>query len=149
MPDAYKEGVRANVNCTHFRRGTLGWGIETYGEIMINMGDIIFSWDSDKTADDFKKMLAAQYETGTPVAIQYILAEPIETPIPAEELAAYRALHTNYPNTTVYSDEDVHMEMGYIADPENYIDQNYVAKESYTTLEQRVAALETQTVNNI
>lgn len=111
MPDAYKEGVRANVSCTHFQRGILGWGIETYGEVMINMSNIIFSWYSDKTADDFKEMLAAQYEAGTPVTIQYILATPIETPIPAEELAAYQLLHTNTPTTTIVNDEDCWMEV--------------------------------------
>ena len=41
------------------------------------------------------------------------LATPIETPIPEDELAAYAALHTNRPNTTVYNDAGAHMEVGY------------------------------------
>lgn len=41
------------------------------------------------------------------------------------------------------------MSVRYVADTENYIAQNYVPKESYSALEQRVAALEQNTLNNI
>ena len=40
-----------------------------------------------------------------------ILNEP--EPIPADELSAFAALHTNKPNTTVYTDSGAHMEMEY------------------------------------
>ncbi len=41
------------------------------------------------------------------------LAEPIETDLPAEEIAAYKALHTYTPNTTVSNDADAWMKVGY------------------------------------
>lgn len=41
------------------------------------------------------------------------LAEPIETDLPAEEIAAYKALHTYTPNTTVSNDAGAWMEVGY------------------------------------
>jgi hypothetical protein len=56
-----------------------------------------------------------------------ILAEPIETPLSAEELAAYRALHSNYPNTTVVNGDGAGMELSYVADTKNYIDNKFAA----------------------
>ena len=49
----------------------------------------------------------------TGAKVLYVLATPIETPIPADELAAYAALHTNRPNTTVYNDAGAHMDVCY------------------------------------
>lgn len=49
--------------------------------------------------------------------IMTYLNEPIETPLSAEELAAYKALHTNYPTTVINNDEECHMEAGYKAKP--------------------------------
>ena len=52
------------------------------------------------------------------------LATPIETPLSDEELAAYAALHTNYPNTTIFSDAGVGMKVAYVADTENFVAQH-------------------------
>ena len=41
------------------------------------------------------------------------LATPIETDLPAEEIAAYKALHTYSPNTTVSNDADAWMKVEY------------------------------------
>lgn len=48
-----------------------------------------------------------------PTTILYALAEPIETPLSAEELAQYAALHSNKPNTTIYNDGVAGMEVSY------------------------------------
>lgn len=53
--------------------------------------------------------------------------EPIETPLTAEEIAAYRALHSNYPNTTIYNDGGADMEVKYVADTKLYIDNKFAA----------------------
>lgn len=45
--------------------------------------------------------------------LQYIIETPIETPLSAEELAQYSALHTNYPNTTIYNDAGAGMQVKY------------------------------------
>lgn len=45
--------------------------------------------------------------------ILYQLQMTIETPLSAEELAAYAGLHTNYPTTTVINDEGVYMSLDY------------------------------------
>ncbi len=53
--------------------------------------------------------------------VLYPLAEPIETPLTDTERTAYAALHTNNPNTTVYANETVVIEMTYTADTKTYI----------------------------
>lgn len=50
--------------------------------------------------------------------VLYVLSEPIETPIPVEEMSAYLALHTNDPNTTIYNDFGAHMEVRYTSKSE-------------------------------
>lgn len=45
------------------------------------------------------------------------LITPIETDLPAEEIAAYKALHTYSPTTTVSNDADAWMKVGYKATP--------------------------------
>lgn len=61
------------------------------------------------------------------VKINLILATPVETPLSATEIAAYRALHSNYPNTGVYNDAGAHMAVSYNADTKTYIDNKFAA----------------------
>lgn len=72
----------------------------------------------------------------------YISPEPIETDLSAEEIEAYRELHSNYPTTTILNDENAHMEVTLVADTKNHIEQNYVPLDSYKALEARVLAVE-------
>jgi hypothetical protein len=58
----------------------------------------------------------------TTATLLYPMAEPIETPLSETEIAAYRALHTNYPNTTIVNDSGAHMMVKYAADTKLYID---------------------------
>lgn len=51
----------------------------------------------------------------------YQLATPIERDLTPEELAAYEALHTNYPTTVITNDAGAHMEAIYVADTGTYI----------------------------
>lgn len=77
------------------------------------------------TIDEWNNYLAQQYNAGTPVITMGVIKEPIETPLSAEELAQYAALHTNKPNTTVYNDAGAYMEMEYVADTKLYIDRKF------------------------
>ena len=51
-----------------------------------------------------------------------ILKTPIEETLSETELAAYRALHTNKPNTTILNDSGAYMSVDYTADTKLYID---------------------------
>ena len=74
------------------------------------------------TVEDFKQWLAVHSTT-----VLYPLATPIETPLTAEELAAFAALHSNKPNTTAFNDAGAEMKLSYVADTKAYIDQKIAA----------------------
>lgn len=82
---------------------------------------IYLRWtDMFSTVEDLKSFLSEQYTSGNPVRVYYILATPIETDLPAEEIAAYKALHTYSPTTTVSNDAEAWMKgmkVGYKANP--------------------------------
>ena len=75
---------------------------------------------ADVLLEEWKEELAK-----TPFRVINILATPIETPLSAEEIAAFKALHSNKPNTTVYNDSGAHMAVEYIADTKTYIDNKF------------------------
>ena len=77
--------------------------------------------------DEFKSFLVAQHTAETPVTIYYDAGETIETTLSETEIAAYRALHSNYPNTTVLNDSGAHMVVKYAADTKLYIDNKIAA----------------------
>ena len=83
----------------------------------------------------WKTYLATQHKNGTPVSVHYPLAAPIETPLTAEEIAAYKALHTNKPNTTIINDENAYMTVKYIADTKSYIDNKVASAILTATVE--------------
>lgn len=69
------------------------------------------------TADEIRALVQAN-----PVDVEYILRSPIETPLTAEEIAAFKALQTNYPNTTILNDAGAWMSVKYNADTKSYVD---------------------------
>ena len=62
--------------------------------------------------DELNAFCAEKYADGQPLEIYYIMA-PIETDLPAEEIDAYKALHTYSPATTVSNDAAAWMQVGY------------------------------------
>ena len=60
-------------------------------------------------------------------AVMLAAVAPIETPLSEAEIAAYRALHTNKPNTTIINDAGAHMAVTYVADTKLYIDNKIAA----------------------
>lgn len=52
---------------------------------------------------------------------------PVETPLSETELAAWRTLHTNKPNTTILNDCGARMAVSYAADTKLYIDNKIAA----------------------
>ena len=74
------------------------------------------------TADD---TLQTMREKLNGMEMCYILATPIERDLTAEELAAYKSLHSNYPTTTVMNDCNAFTEVSYNADTKTYIDNKF------------------------
>ena len=80
-----------------------------YGRIFARIKDV-----SD--ADVFNRMMADNV-----FLIQR--PDPIITPLTQEEIAAYRALHTYAPNTTITNDAGCEMSLTYTVDTQKYIDK--------------------------
>ena len=79
---------------------------------------------TETTADENKTAVLKFLET-TPLHCLVELATPIERDLTPEELAAYKALHTNYPTTVITNDAGAHMEVSYVADTKAYINKKF------------------------
>lgn len=118
--------------CSHFQKANIATSTTTQGYLVRDMSDsgitrVLFRPENvaSMTEATFKTWLAEQYNSGTPVTVQYELETPIETPLSAEEKAQYAALHTNKPNTTVYNDAGAWLKLEYVADTKTYIDNQF------------------------
>ena len=70
------------------------------------------------------QMPQSEWKSKYPNLVMELIASipsPIETPLSAEELAAYAALHTYRGNTTVFNDASAPMEIEYAMDAKTYI----------------------------
>lgn len=85
----------AGILCTHFSFST---GAEVVGGMSANLGNIGFAYaeKGTTTVSDFKAFLDANE-----VYIYVPLATPVETALPSAEIAAYKALTTYAPTTTI------------------------------------------------
>lgn len=72
-----------------------------------------------------KNYLGKFISAENPMIVYYVLLEPIETPLTEAELVAYQEYYTNYPNTTIYSDDGVFLNIKYKADTKHYIDNKF------------------------
>ena len=75
--------------------------------------NICISIPTDIGIEDLKTDLSNQYASGHPVKVFYKLDTPIRTPLPPETIAAYKALRTYSPTTTVINDAGAGMSVGY------------------------------------
>lgn len=90
-----------------------------YSQIRINAGDYT------TTESEWKEQLAEWLAAGKPLEFYGIKTAPDERNLTEEELAAYVALRTNKPNTTIYNDAGAWMAVEYVADPKIYIDNKF------------------------
>lgn len=124
IKNAKDDATKECAICSHFINVTASdtWN-EVTGISVNSKGrlDIYYSGIEQTTA------ALEVYFSSNPVAFMAELATPIETPLSTEELAAYAALHTNYPNTTILNDGGAGMEVKYVADTKNYIDNQIAA----------------------
>lgn len=98
---------------------------------------------NDESVGDIWMSTTGQLTVGA--SVLYALDTPIETPIPADELAAYRSLHT-YDGTTVLTPDNAlaSLEVDYIVKPKAYIEKKLTAIEQKIQ-EVAAAQIDTQT----
>ena len=95
------------------------------GNAAIRRATLYLSFGAVLTIEEISAMFAAN-----PLEVHLILAAPIVRELTEAEKADYTALHTNYPNTTVFNDENAGMGIRYIADTKLYIDNKFQALEA-------------------
>lgn len=111
--------------CSHFTYGhsPIGNNAEDGVLCVWTIGNAYCRHDGIASADDMNVWLAEQYAAGTPVTMIYPLATPIETPLTASEIEAFKVLSTNFTDTTVLNDADASMTFVYNADTRTYLDR--------------------------
>lgn len=96
------EGYR-NLLCNKYGAFS-GYWTDGLGKMSSNLGYVYFGVPKGESS----------ISDGTEFV--YPLETPIETDLPAEEIAAYKALHTYSPATTVGNDADAWMKVGYVTE---------------------------------
>lgn len=132
--------LKANAMCSHFsEQFTTISETVSEGFLVANKKVMYLRIYSENvsTIEEAKEFLRNNV-----VEFYYILETPIETPLSEEELAQYKTLTMNYPNTTIINNSNAHMEVDYVADIMNHIEQNYVTREEAETLLSRVSTIE-------
>ena len=100
-----------NVLCTHFSTTV---GSEAVGGAIVNQNNLIgftYAQKGTSTLDEFKAFLDAK-----DVYVWTSLATPVETALSAAEIAAYKALTTYAPTTTISVTDGAGAEMKYQRD---------------------------------
>lgn len=82
------------------------------------------------------------YLRDNPITVVGLLKEPIVTELSAEEVQKLLALHTNKPNTTIWNDQNAEMQITYVADAKNYIDNKFTELENSISSTASITALE-------
>lgn len=122
IADALVDGSSKKVCCTHFVPSVNGVYNKTENACYFYDKTFRVCHLAVDTLDGFKAWL---FEN--PITVAYPLDAAVETPLSETEIAAYRALHTNKPNTTVLNDAGAHMAVAYVADTKLYIDNKIAA----------------------
>lgn len=116
--------VSTSAFCTHFVRAE-SWANHTLtdGTFVVhrdpswNDGRLSFKDVAFASLNEWKTFLDANE-----VFVVYELATPIETALTDAEITAFKALHSNRPNTTILNDAGAYMAVEYVADTKTYID---------------------------
>lgn len=105
------KGIR--VNDRSYNYGTVYTAFQNpYDYVCINAKDYT-------SQSEFKSYLST-----SPVDVMYRLKTPIETPLTDAELASFKMVRSNYPDTTVLNDSGAHMSIKYAGDTKTYVDNN-------------------------
>lgn len=112
------------ILCTHFlgsEVGKLGAWVNDVPGTQLNLRILVKNADF-ASVDELVAFLKEEYSSGTPVTYLCILRTPIETPLSAEALAAYAAMHTYRGRTDISNDAGAWMKCEYFMDAKKYID---------------------------
>lgn len=99
------------------------WNLASGGDLICYESSSFYMYmrnQTIQTPDAFK-----EYLLENPITALYILATPIETALTAEEIEAFKTLHSNFQNTTIMNGAAAHMAVKYGIDTKTYIDNKF------------------------
>lgn len=102
--------------CTHaVQWREMSWANDEYISFKVDGFNV-------SSIDELTERLIAWNEAGDPLTVMYAMRQPEETPLTAEELAAYKEAKTNYPNTMMFNNILASTQLTYNADTKIYVD---------------------------
>ena len=109
------------------------WGVSSTPDTIVFAlsGSSVFYYETNTTAEAVNETFTTLIAAENCIVVGQF-ANPVETPLSPEKIAAYRALHTYNGITVVSTAEDVAgLEVRYVADAQKYIDDRLAAAESH------------------
>lgn len=92
-----------------------------------NVKHVLFSPAETMTEEEVNAIFVTMIASDAPPTVIGQLETPIETPIPAEELAAYKELQTYDGTTNATATDGAGLSLRYVADTQKYIDNKIAA----------------------
>ena len=111
LPFKTSPGIISGSPCTsrYFADGKF-WANNSYDFVWTTPGKMKPYFD---TSEELNAFCVQKNSEGNPLTIYYCIETPIRTPLSPETIAAYKALRTNSPTTTVINDAGAGMSVGY------------------------------------
>lgn len=111
LPIKTSPGIISGSPCTsrYFADGKFGAN-NLYDFVWTTPGKMKPYFD---TSEELNAFCVQKNSEGNPLTIYYCIETPIRTPLSPETIAAYKALRTYSPTTTVINDADAWMSVGY------------------------------------
>lgn len=111
LPFKTSPGIISGSPCTsrYFADGKF-WANNSYDFVWTTLGKMKPYFD---TSEELNAFCVQKNSEGNPLTIYYCIETPIRTPLSPETIAAYKALRTYSPTTTVINDAGAGMSVGY------------------------------------
>lgn len=111
LPFKTSPGIISGSPCTsrYFAEEKF-WANNSYDFVWTTPGKMKPYFD---TSEELNAFCVQKNSEGNPLTIYYCIETPIRTPLSPETIAAYKALRTYSPTTTVINDADAWMSVGY------------------------------------
>ena len=131
LTNTYKDA--SNLSLSNFATFQFwGTGTSNHPIFAVSGKGVYFKPTASTTAEEVNALFIQMIASENPPCIVGQLETPIETDLTPEQLAAYAALTTYKPNTTVTTDSSpaAGVSVDYVADPKAYIDNKFSALEA-------------------
>ena len=110
---------KSNIQiCSHFKVGVPGYDTENTNCFSINNGGaLVFQYEISRTTEEWKAYLKQQYETGTPVIVNYVLANPTVEQLSSDNILALQNLKTYEGISNVFTNNNMpaNLNLSYIS----------------------------------